>query len=126
MKKILTTILLSATLLNTGLVVSAKDNQIPYVEGLGYETDIIQQETSTVTLYKTDSGWKDFLGGRWSHGVNERYVWSKYDHNSKTHKTTVQGAGGKLSYSGWTKPGKRASASWEKALFGNKAWADVK
>ncbi|WP_230197794.1 lactococcin 972 family bacteriocin [Streptococcus equi] len=33
-----------------------------------------------------------FLGGKWRHGVGSRYVWSKYDHNNKTHKTTVQGA----------------------------------
>lgn len=55
-----------------------------------------------------------FLGGKWRHGVGSRYVWSKYDHNNKTHKTTVQGAGGQFSYSGWTSAGSRAEASWEK------------
>lgn len=50
----------------------------------------------------------------------------KYDHNNKTHKTTVQGAGGQFSYSGWTRAGSRAEASWEKASSGNRAWADVK
>ena len=27
------------------------------------------------------------------------------DHNNKTHKTTVQGAGGQFPYSGWTRAG---------------------
>jgi Bacteriocin (Lactococcin_972). len=66
------------------------------------------------------------LGGKWRHGVGSVYVWSKYDHNNKTHKTTVQGAGGQFSYSGWTRAGSRAEASWEKASSGNRAWADVK
>ena len=43
-----------------------------------------------------------------------------------TNKTTVKGAGGKYSYSGWVGKGKQAAASWEKAKTGNKAWADVK
>lgn len=73
-----------------------------------------------------DSGWKDFYGGKWRHGVNSKHVWSKYNHSKKTHKTTVKGAGGKYSYSGWVGKGKQAAASWEKAKTGNKAWADVK
>ena len=63
---------------------------------------------------------------KWRHGVGSRYVWSKYDHNNKTHKTTVQGVGGQFSYSGFTSSGSRAEASWEKALSGNRDWADVK
>ena len=33
---------------------------------------------------------------------------------------------GQFSYSGCTSSGSRAEASWEKALSGNRAWADVK
>ncbi|WP_462128335.1 lactococcin 972 family bacteriocin [Streptococcus parasanguinis] len=51
-------------------------------------------------MFSYDSGWKSFLGGKWRHGVGSRYVWSKYDHNNKTHKNTVQGASGQFSYSG--------------------------
>lgn len=72
-----------------------------------------------------DSDWKDFLGGRWRHGVNSKHVWSRYYHEKKVHKTTVQGAGNKQSTSGWVTPGKTALASWEKANYGNKAWVDV-
>ncbi len=96
----------------------------PYVEGLGYEVSVDDEALLKGGFY--DSGWKDYLGGKWRHGVNTKHVWSKYDHASKTHKTTVRGAGGKYAYSGWIAKGKRASASWEKALLGNKAWADTK
>ncbi|WP_268257884.1 lactococcin 972 family bacteriocin [Anaerococcus provencensis] len=86
----------------------------------------LKEHKNTVVLYGYDSGWKDFLGGRWRHGVNNTKVWSKFDHDRKVHKTAVKGAGGKFSYSGWTDPGLRASASWEKASSGNEAWANVK
>ena len=56
-----------------------------------------------------------FLGGKWRHGVGSVYVWSKYDHNNKTHKTTVQGAGGQFLLFGLDK-------SWkvEQKLLGKK------
>lgn len=126
---------------------SASDLQ--YVEDLGYEVDldaleekeeidmldvkdieakkdVDYEDMTEAVLYGYDSGWKNFLGGRWRHGVNNSQVWSNYDHNSKVHKTTVRGAGGRYSYSGWTRAGRRASASWEKAFHGNRAWANVK
>ena len=80
----------------------------------------------SLTILNYDSGRKNFLGGRWRHGVGKSYVWSHYDHNSKTHRTTVQGAGGKMSSSGWISKKKRASASWEKAYWDNNAWVNVK
>ena len=61
-----------------------------------------------------------------SRGLGDVYKRQKYNHSKKTHKTTVKGAGGKYSYSGWVGKGKQAAASWEKAKTGNKAWADVK
>ncbi|MDR1773690.1 MAG: lactococcin 972 family bacteriocin [Clostridioides sp.] len=125
MKKMLSAVLLSGVLLTSIGSVYAEENDLPYVDGLGYEVNV-EEEEFNITPCNYDSGWKDFLGGRWHHGVNDTQVWSKYDHKSKTHKTAVRGAGLKYSYSGWTKPGQTASASWEKARLGNKAWADVK
>ena len=87
---------------------------------------VFDEDYTQPRLFSYDSGWKSFLGGKWRHGVGSRYVWYKYDHNNKTHKTTVQGASGQFSYSGCTSSGSRAEASWEKALSGNRAWADVK
>ena len=73
-----------------------------------------------------DSDWKRFMGGWWRHGVGETYVWSHYDHSKLTHKTSVQGSHWEIRKSKWKKPGKRASASYPKAYFGNKAWCNVK
>lgn len=72
-----------------------------------------------------DSGWKNFLGGKWRHGVGTKYVWSKFDHGYKVHRTAVQGAGGQISKSGDIDPGIRAEADWERARSGNRAWADT-
>lgn len=69
-----------------------------------------------------DSGTKNWLGGKWRHGVNSSHVWSNFYHGSKTHETHVQGAGGKKGYSGWVGKGTTAKASWEKAWSGNRAW----
>lgn len=77
------------------------------------------------TPVKYDSGWKHWQGGKWRHGVGTKYVWSHFDHNSKKHETHVKGLGGEIGYSGWQEKGDRASASWEKAPAGNKAWANV-
>ena len=105
---------------------AAEETNLPYVEGLGYEVQVFEEDYTQPKLFSYDSGWKSFLGGKWRHGVGSRYVWSKYDHNNKTQKTTVQGTGGQFSYSGWTSSGIRAEASWEKASSGNRAWSDVK
>lgn len=127
MKKTLLVALLTGVMLSSSVsVFAAEKPNLPYVEGLGYQTEVFEVDNTQPTLYSYDSGWKKFLGGSWRHGVGTRYVWSKYDHKLKTHKTTVQGAGGKRSYSGWTDPKDRAEASWEKAWVGNLAWADVK
>ncbi|HGC9720872.1 TPA: lactococcin 972 family bacteriocin [Streptococcus agalactiae] len=127
MKKALSLVLLTGLMLASSVpAFAAEETNLPYVEGLGYEVEVFEEDYTQPKLFSYDSGWKSFLGGKWRHGVGSRYVWSKYDHNDKTHKTTVQGAGGKFSYSGWTRAGSRAEASWEKALSGNRAWADVK
>lgn len=72
-----------------------------------------------------DSGVKDFLGGKWRHGVNDTHAWSWFYHSKRFHTTTVKGAGGRYGYSGRTKPGVVAQATWERAPMGNKAFADV-
>lgn len=46
-------------------------------------------------------------------------------HSKRFHTTTVKGAGGRYGYSGRTNPRETANASWEKALSGNEAYADV-
>ena len=105
---------------------AAEETNLPYVEGLGYEVQVFEEDYTQPKLFSYDSGWKSFLGGKWRHGVGSRYVWSKYDHNNKTQKTTVQVASGQFSYLGWTSSGSRAEASWEKAFSGNRAWSDIK
>lgn len=127
MKKAFSLVLLTGLMLASSVpAFAAEETNLPYVEGLGYEVEVFEEDYTQPKLFSYDSGWKKFLGGEWRHGVGSRYVWSKFDHNKKTHKTAVQGAGGRFSYSGWTSAGSRAEASWEKALIGNKAWADVK
>lgn len=79
--------------------------------------------TETVSNY--DSGIKDFLGGKWRHGFNDTHVWSWFYHSKRFHTTTVKGAGGRYGYSGRTNPRETANASWEKALSGNEAYANV-
>ena len=74
----------------------------------------------------SDTGWLYWYGGYWRHGVGTKYVWSHYDHNKKTHKTSVKGKWGFVSSSGWVKKKKRASASYIKALWGNEAYATCK
>lgn len=126
MKKVLSTLLLSGLIVASSTTVFAENTNLPYVEGLGYEVNVIERKPGDKVTYGYDSGWKKFLGGDWRHGVNSKHVWSRFYHKSKTHKTTVRGAGGKYSYSGWEVAGNTAKASWEKAITGNKAWADVK
>ena len=127
MKKYLTLLALSGVcfaLSSPTIALSKETPDLPYVEGLGYE--VTPPDFSGTQLYKYDSGWKHFLGGTWRHGVGSRYVWSHFDHQYKEHKTSVKGHGGQMSYSGWTPAKRRASASWEKAPYDNKAYADVK
>lgn len=127
MKKSLSLVLLTGFMLVSFVpAFAAEKTNLPYVEGLGYEVEVFEEDYTLPRLFSYDSGWKSFLGGKWRHGVGSVYVWSKYDHNNKTHKTTVQGASGQFSYSGCTSSGSRAEASWEKASSGNRAWADVK
>lgn len=127
--KILVFSLALMLLTSTGLIF-AKTNEkslkgLPYEKGLGYKVNL-DTGNQDVEPLNYDSGWKSFLGGKWRHGVGDYYVWSHYDHKGKTHRTTVQGAGGVRSTSGWIKKKRRASASWERALWGNKAWANTK
>mgnify|MGYP000933301946 CR=1 FL=1 len=130
MKLKILSLAVAVTLLASSGLIFAQTNQkslkgLPYEEGLGYKVSL-DAGNQDAELLKYDSGWKPFWGGKWRHGVGSHYVWSHYDHNRKTHKTTVQGAGGKMSSSGWIKKKRRASASWEKAFWGNRAWADFK
>lgn len=137
-KRIVFAVLLMFAVVATNPIFAMEEKELNYVEGLGYEVEI---DTGSVSDYITaisvravavaglssyDSGWKNYLGGEWRHGVGSKYVWSHFDHKTKVHKTSVKGKGDMMSYSGWTEAGKRASASWEKALWGNKAYADVK
>lgn len=90
--------------------------------------DVVTVESESVSTYSSktyDSGVKDWLGGKWRHGVNTSHVWSRFYHASKYHNTKVKGAGGRFGKSGRTAPGKTAYASWEKAAFGNEAYANV-
>lgn len=121
---LITAMMIASVVAPTSVFAAEQPNKLPYVNGLGYEVEVFEDDD--ISFYNYDSGWNDFLGGTWRHGVNNSHVWSWFDHNSKEHKTTVQGAGGKFGYSGWTDAGTRAKASWEKAGSGNKAWADVR
>lgn len=125
-KKVILAVMIVIVLSFSVPTFATENTDLPYVENLGYEVVIPDADYSKLMPANYNSGWKKFLGGSWIHGVGNRYVWSKYDHKYKVHKTTVQGAGGKLSSSGWTVAGRRAEASWERAVFGNKAWATVK
>ena len=90
--------------------------------------DVVTVESESVSTYSSktyDSGVKDWLGGKWRHGVNSSHVWSQFYHGSKYHNTKVKGAGVMFGKSGRIAPNKTAYASWEKALFGNEAYANV-
>lgn len=90
--------------------------------------DVFTVESESVSTYSSktyDSGVKDWLGGKWRHGVNTSQVWSRFYHGSKYHNTKVKGAGGRFGRSGRVAPRNTAYASWEKALFGNEAYANV-
>lgn len=90
--------------------------------------DVVTVESESISTYSSktyDSGVKDWLGGKWRHGVNTSKVWSQFDHGSKYHNTSVKGKGGRIARSGRVAPGNKAYASWEKAPFGNEAYANV-
>lgn len=90
--------------------------------------DVVTVESESVNTYSSktyDSGVKDWLGGKWRHGVNSSHVWSQFYHGSKYHNTSVKGKGRKIARSGRVAPSNTAYASWEKAPFGNEAYANV-
>lgn len=90
--------------------------------------DVVTVESESVSTYSSktyDSGVKDWLGGKWRHGVNTSHVWSRFYHGSKYHNTSVKGAGGRIARSGRVAPSNTAYASWESAAFGNEAYANV-
>jgi lactococcin 972 family bacteriocin len=68
-------------------------------------------------------------GGTWTYGVYEpastTFVFSKYDHSSKTHKSTACWKE-KCAYSGWVSKGKRASAERQGGLSDHTAYWDTK
>ena len=93
-----------------------------------FNANNIASEKEIVSTYSSktyDSGVKNWLGGKWRHGVNTSHVWSRFYHASKYHNTRVKGAGGNIGRSGRTNPGETAYAKWEKAPFGNEAYANV-
>lgn len=136
MKKLLLSTLIFGALVGLGSTATYGNSPLDpttmaYDPQEGYEVKIPSTFTLgyaplAISKASYDSGPKDFLGGEWRHGVNDRHVWSHFWHNSKVHSTTVQGKGSKRSTSGWIDAGETASASWEKALYGNRAWANVK
>ena len=90
--------------------------------------DVVTVESESVSTYSSktyDSGVKDWLGGKWRHGVNTSHVWSQFYHGSKYHNTSVKGAGRNIARSGRVAPSNKAYASMEKAAFGNEAYANV-
>ena len=90
--------------------------------------DVVTVESESVSTYSSkiyDSGVKNWLGGKWRHGVNSSQVWSRFYHASKYHNTSVKGVGGRIARSGRVAPSNTAYASWERAAFGNEAYANV-
>ena len=100
-----------------------------YIFSYDGDSPVVEEKMEDEIQSKSDgtynSGLILWLGGAWKHGVTETHVWSVYGHNQKYHHTSVRGAGGKYGYSGRTKPGVVAQATWERARIGNKAFADV-
>ncbi|PTJ71088.1 lactococcin 972 family bacteriocin [Staphylococcus hyicus] len=70
--------------------------------------------------HTADATTVDVGGGKWSHGVGSKYVWSHYSHNSRNHGATAIGK--YSSFSGIARPGVQAKASAPKAWTGNKAY----
>lgn len=63
-------------------------------------------------------------GGTWDYGVNDKIVWSYYQHKTKTHKASVLGFLEKSS--GWIQKGYLAEAEAPKSAWTNRSFYDVK
>ena len=63
-------------------------------------------------------------GGTWDYGVNDKIVWSYYQHKSKEHKASVEGF--LPASSGWKNPGVRAKAEAPKSAWTNHSYYDVR
>ena len=91
LKKIITVTMVSGLMLMASVGVFAdappqdvSSSDVPpqdmlYDPELGYEVTIDSENLAREGSY--DSGWKDFYGGKWRHGVNSKHVWSKYNHS---------------------------------------------
>ena len=121
MNKSIKALVIAGAFLFSSSVSFASEPEAFNANNLSSEKEIV----STYSSKTYDSGVKDWLGGKWRHGVNSSHVWSQFYHGSKYHNTKVKGAGGMFGKSGRTAPRKKAYASWEKALFGNEAYANV-
>lgn len=123
MKKILA-LMLSTCLVfgSAGMIFAATAKDEAQFKAQRTEVQTSKEEAEPLS----DTGWFYWHGGYWRHGVGTKYVWSHYDHNKKTHKTSVKGKWGFVSSSDWVKKKKRASASYIKAWWGNEAYATHK
>lgn len=63
-------------------------------------------------------------GGTWDYGVNDKIVWSYYQHQKKEHKASVVGY--LPATSGWKKPGIKAKAEAPKSAWTNHSYYDVR
>lgn len=63
-------------------------------------------------------------GGTWDYGVNDKIVWSYYQHTKKEHKASVEGF--LPATSGWKKPGVKAKAEAPKSAWTNRSYYDVR
>ena len=121
MNKSIKALVIAGAFLFSSSVSFASEPEAFNANNLASEKEIVSTYSSNIY----DSGVKDWLGGKWRHGVNTSQVWSRFYHGSKYHNTKVKGAGGRFGRSGRVAPRNTAYASWEKALFGNEAYANV-
>ena len=63
-------------------------------------------------------------GGTWDYGVNDKIVWSYYQHTTKEHKASVEGF--LPVTSGWKKPKTLAKAEAPKSAWTNHSYYDVR
>lgn len=63
-------------------------------------------------------------GGTWDYGVNDKIVWSYYQHTTKEHKASVEGF--LPATSGWKKPKTLAKAEAPKSAWTNHSYYDVR
>lgn len=121
MNKSIKALVIAGAFLFSSSVSFASEPEAFNANNLASEKEIVSTYSSQIY----DSGVKNWLGGKWRHGVNTSHVWSQFYHGSKYHNTSVKGKGGKISRSGRVAPSNTAYASWEKAPFGNEAYANV-